>query len=342
MKIFLVLFLLLDFSVCYSKELFYKVQNDDQIGIIMLSLGHKYLWTKKGKINQFKRSLTFKSLNKVPVGSLLKIDEQDIIFKKNVIVENEFIQFRKKIKTLSEFEEFLKNEEKSSATTANEQIPIIEEMPAEVRTSSNFIHSMNLYLGAGTFVANNNEKDRQVETTTFSGLQPLIQIKGIYSTDLFGSLSLDLFTKKIINDRFSFPINIDYRVQFVPKWNFTDAFRFAISHSLIKHSYVGKNSTVEVPYEISSNFIGAGIVFPRNDFWFELYFEKAYKGDSRSNEIAQDVSKGFRVDSELVYSFSDKWNVIPGLNYYKVDSDNNEYSFSVFETRLVIAHEFEF
>jgi hypothetical protein len=199
-----------------------------------------------------------------------------------------------------------------------------------------------LYPGTGGFVASDKEVDRSTITSTFTGLQPLIQIKGIYSNERFGSLSFDLFAKKIFNDQFSFPVNLDWRLQFVPKWNFTDSFHFALSHSIIKHSYVGKSSSLEIPYELKSRFIGLGLVFPKELYWFELYIEKAYTGDSKSTELTQDASRGWRVDSELVYPVSTHWRVLPGVTYYKVDSNQAEYSFSVFEARLILSREFEF
>lgn len=203
-------------------------------------------------------------------------------------------------------------------------------------------HEFNLYPGVGFFTASNYEDDRGVKTSTFSGVQPMIQFKGIYSSDLFGSVSVDLMTKKIINSQFSFPINLDYRMQFVPKWNFTDTFRFALSLSTLKHSYVGKSSTVEVPYELTSHFIGLGVVVPHDHFWYELYVEKAFSGEAKSSELTQKTTNGIRIDTEVVYPIYKEWRILPGINYYYVKNSSTNYAFSVLESRLVFAREFEF
>jgi hypothetical protein len=39
----------------------------------------------------------------------------------------------------------------------------------------------------------------------------------IYSNDLFGTLSIDLLTKKIITNSLNLPINFDYRLQYIQR-----------------------------------------------------------------------------------------------------------------------------
>jgi len=343
MKRIMILAFLLSSYASYSKDYFYRVEDNDQLGVVFLSLGHLKLWPKDGKINQFKKSSQYKIPNKIYAGSILKIADSDIVFLSNINIDkNDFITFKNRIKTVEEFESFARTEHLSKDKIENTPAPRIIESEKSPKQVTLYTHSLNLYPGLGGFVANNREIDREVTTKTFSGLQPLLQVKAIYSTDLFGSLSIDLFTKKIFNNQFSFPVNLDYRIQLVPKWNFTDFFHFALSHSIIKHSYVGKSSTAEIPYELKSNFVGLGLVFPRENFWFELYVEKAYRGESKSPESTQDTSKGWRIDSEAVYPLSQNWRLLPGINYYKIDSKQTEYSFSVVEARMVLSREFEF
>jgi hypothetical protein len=334
-------------SLCLAKDYFYTVEQNDQLGTILLSLGHRKLWPKDGMVNQFKKSSSLKKPNNIYEGSILKIQDNDILFKKNINLLQDNITLKKKIKTLPEFDELLKNEELvnekySEVTPPN--IEILQNVDEKKQTEEKkaVTQSFNFYPGLGGFTATNQETDRGVITSTFSGLQPMIQLKGIYSNDLFGSLSFDLLTKKIISSTFSFPLNIDYRLQYVPIWNISDSVKLAISHSVLHHSYVGKNSNVEVPYELKSNFIGLGIVIPRDNFWFELYVEKAYSGNTKSNEVAQSADKGIRIDSEIVYSIYKEWRLMPGINYYQLNDIAPDYKFQAFEARLVISHEFEF
>lgn len=333
-------FLLIGLSLnnCLANEYSYEVVENDQLGVILLSLGHKKLWSKNGKVNQFKTS----SLpDLIWPGSILKVSSDDIVFKKNVIIENNEIKFHKMIKTIPEYDLCLSNENIPEVEMPNER-PQISIVAPTKDIKEKTIHSFNIYPGIGGFIASNNENDRGVTTSTLSGFQPIVQLKGIYSTNLFGSLSIDLLTKKIISSQFSFPQNIDYRIQIVPKWNFSEKFKFAVSHSFLQHSYVGKNSTVEVPYKLTSNFVGLGIVVPRDSFWFEIYIEKAYTGETKSSETTQKATSGVRVDTELVYPFYKEWKILPGINYYQLKNSDTNYKLSVYEARMVLAREFEF
>lgn len=344
MKLILVLIIAgLSLNVSWAEDYFYKVEENDQLGVIFLSLGHKKIWSKSGKINQFKRTSRLSVPRRFARGAFLKISESDILFKGNILIKNKYITFKKKIRNLAEFEEY---EFSKNLTTSKEEqttaAPAIGEVKEVTEQPTTFSHSLNLHPGIGGFVGSNKETDRSTTTSTFTGIQPVIQIKGIYSNERFGSLSFDLFAKKVFNNQFSFPVNLDGRLHFVPKWNFTDFFHFALSHSMIKHTYVGKSSSQEIPYELKSRFIGLGLVFPHDLYWFEIYLEKAYMGDTKSTELTQDVSKGWRMDSEIMYPVSTHWRILPGVNYYKVVSKQTEYSFSVFEARLILSREFEF
>lgn len=344
--------LILCTSLVSAKDFFYKVEQKDQLGIIFLSLGHRRLWQKDGKVNQFKKSSSLKTVDKVRIGDILKIDEKDIIFKKNVTIEKDYIHLKKKIKTMPEYKIALNAEGIDEQDLSEQELPKIEvvqasevpvsEAPVEEVEEVKSIHSFDLYPGIGGFVANDTEEDRSVKTETFTGLQPLVQLKGIYSSDLFGSLAIDLLTKKIFTDNFSFPINFDYRIQLLPKWNISDNFKLAVSVSSIQHSYVGKSNETEVAYKLTSNFVGVGMVIPTDKFWFEFYVEKAIDGETTSGVQTQNTSEGWRFDTELVYSLYDKWRLLPGINYYKIEDETTDYSLGVFETRLVFAREFEF
>ena len=353
MRIF-VLFIILSFSsVINAKDLYYLVEENDQIGIILLSLGHPNLWAKNGKVNQFKRLHKIKYPQKMLEGMVLKISEDNIIFKKNIIISKDNFKFVKKINTNSQYYELLNQEgvnPKQIVLAVFPKIEVVNEIKkSEIKEkreetekqNAKSSHSINLYPGVGGFMASNKENDRGVQTSTFSGTQPMLQLKGIYSTDLFGSLSVDLLTKKIFNKEFSFPVNIDYRLQFVPKWNITDSFKLALSHSSLRHSYVGKRSDQEIAYELKSNFIGIGFVIPRDNFWFEMYAEKAYSGEITSREQTLKAHKGLRFDAELVYPLFRELKIIPGLNYYQLKDSSLNYNLKVFETRLVMALEFE-
>ena len=137
-------------------------------------------------------------------------------------------------------------------------------------------------------------------------------------------------------------INIDYRFQYVPKWNLDSKVKLAISHSVLRHSYVGKSSNTELAYELKSNFIGAGLVFGEDNFWLELFIVKAYSGETKSSEVTKKSNTGIRFDSELVYPISEYLRIIPGINYYQVKESSLNYQLSVYEARFVIAREFEF
>ncbi len=205
LKIYFILFGL-SLNVCFGKDYSYEVAKNDQLGIILFSLGHRRLWSKDGMVNQFK-----KIPKNLLEGAVLRIPEKDIIFKQSVIIQNDRIKFVKKFRSLTDYNIALKNENISSSTSASLEpdtkidfaLPETkqEEVVAqpEVEEVWPAIHSFNFYPGIGAFLASNTEYDRDVTTRTLSGLQPMIQLKGIYSSDLFGSLSIDFLTKKIVS-----------------------------------------------------------------------------------------------------------------------------------------------
>lgn len=336
------------FSVSsFAGEVFYQIEANDQLGSLSLSLGHKKVWTKRGAVSMFKKRSEIENADSIYPGFYLKLDEDDILFKKNVEVLNNKVLFKKKIFTLEEYdyllsqESFVQNDSVDASATYEISEPDNSNLQS-IKTISLTVPFLELCLGIGTFTAFNNEVDRTVKTSTFSGIQPLFQFKGIYSLESVGSISADLLAKKIINDKFSFPINIDYRIQLVPKWNYNGSFKFALSHSLLRHSYIGKSSNMEIAYKLESSFIGAGLVIPADDFWFEFYIEKAYSGKAKSSESTKKVNSGIRFDSELIYSLTKKLKIIPGINYYQFKLPSERYQFSVYEARLVLAREFEF
>lgn len=340
--LFTILFMLMPSA--YSKSLSYEVEAKDQLGSILLSLGHRKLWNKSGKVHYFKRSFKSKLPSKLIPGMIIHLDESEVNFKKNVIIDGGNLKILRKIKTLDEFDELLKAENLQITEPENLQVSESDKnVTYEVEKSVNAPESsFSFYPGIGFFVSSNAEKDNQISTTTFSGLQPLVQIKSIYSNDLYGAISVDVLAKKIISGKFKFPINLDYRLQFIPKWNFTDYFRFALSHSKVSHSYVGKHSDSDIGYELKSGFIGVGLVLPLDYYWFEFYIEKMYLGQTSSLEYVQNDLAGFRLDSELVYPLTSKFKLIPGASYYNLKNESSEYRIRVFEARLSIARDFEF
>jgi len=76
--------------------------------------------------------------------------------------------------------------------------------------------------------------------------------------------------------------------------------------------------------------------------WAEFFVEKTIRGEISSKDYARSANGGLRFDSELVYPIYTKWYLIPGINYYRLKDEATDYSYSVFETRLVFAREFEF
>jgi hypothetical protein len=342
MKILLLAVLVSLVPDAYPKDFYYKVEEGDQIGTVLLSLGHSQLWSKQGKVNHFKKQ-SKRKVNRIFPGNTLKISEEDILFKKNVtFLENDYFRLIKKIKTASEYQDLLKEEESIVEQTPKEfplEVVGNDQKNPEEESKEKSISSFNLYLGAGGFIASNHETNTGLSTKTFTGLQPLVQLKGIYSHSIVGSFSFDLLSKKIISSDYSFPINIDYRLQFLPKWNISESFKLALSHSVVRHSYVGKGLTKDVSYELRTNFLGIGFVWPQEEFWFEGYIEKAYYGETSSSLATIKDCEGIRLDTELVYPLYNNWKIIPGLNYYSVENDNQKYKLSVLETRVTFALE---
>lgn len=324
-----------------SEILTYKIESRDQLGSIFLSLGQKKVWSKDGKVNLFKKRENIKSVSRIYPGEELKLNESDILFKKNIAIQGNQLVIIKKINTLDEYEILLANEKLTTKEDVVVDKPDIVQPIAEADLKLT-THSLNLYPGIGFFMANNSEVDRSAKTASFSGIQPMIEIKAIYSNDDFGSFSIDLLTKKIIQKTYNFPLNFDYRLQLIPKWNVSNSIRLALSHSTITHSYVGKHSLTDLKYKLTSHFIGLGLVVPRDHYWFELYLEKAYSGKTTSSEYSQKTTSGFRIDTEWVYPITEKLRILPGINYYRVNQTASQYQLSVIETRLNLAREFEF
>ena len=359
-KILLILVSLIYCLNLNAKDFYYQVEGNDQLGVIFLSIGYRRLWTNDGQVNLFKRKLNKKFPKNLFEGSILKINEADILFKKNILIEGNYFKIINKIKTLEQYDALqnkLVNESnlpiKTESIPSIEVVKLIPETPQKTQESvqeinskktkiAEVVQSFNIYPGLGGFFAKDLEKDRLTTSSTFSGLQPMLQFKGIYSHSEFGSIAIDILAKKIINNKYSFPVNTDFRLQVIPEWNFTNYFRIALSHSIITHSYVGKNTDTDIAYKLKSNFIGLGFVVPKDNFWFELFFEKAYKGQTSSNEATQEASSGLRIDSEIVYPISNDWRIIPGLNYYQLKQNSTNYSLSVFELRTVLSRSFEF
>lgn len=336
---FFLLFLVL-LSEAWSKPVYYRVEKDDQLGIIFMSIGHLKLWNYDGKVNLFKRSFHSVSPDVIKSGVVLRLDDEDIILKANVeFLEKDFFRIKKKIRTKEEFNLLVQNENIDLNKVKLPSVDLVEKQSSNVTIHS--YKSFVLYAGAGGFVSRTQEKSEDASNSTFSGLQPIVQAKAIYSHTKIGSLSFDGFAKKIFTGQFSFPVNFDYRFQYLPIWNFQKYVRLAFSHSAIKHSYVGKADGEDKPFLLKSKFIGVGLVVPQDTFWYEFYFEKAYEGQmsSSSGNESRHSSGGYRFDTELVYPYSKKWRLIPGLNYY-VLSDKQTDRFTVLEARLILGYEF--
>lgn len=331
--------------LAYTQPLNYEVQKNDQLGTIFLSLGHKKLWPRDGKVNLFKQRIDTKIPKKIWPGQILKIEKNDILFTKNVKIENDKIIILKKIKNLKDFEEQSKIEGMVELSV-NENV----KLNLEESSSSNDLStdtkdmssndSLVFYPAIGFFFAQDKETTSSFSTNTQTGLQPLIQVKAIYSNELYGSVSTDLLIKKIFTSQFNFPINFDYRIQLLPNVTQLSPFRVAISHSVIAHSYVGKQFNKDEQYKLTSNFIGIGFIYPMDDQWFELYFEKAYNGKIKGPRSKMNATEGFRIDSEYIFPVLDDINLIPGLNYYSLKQNNGSYKLDVYELRLTMAKEF--
>ena len=308
-------------TLVWAKDYIYRIERGDTYGNILLSIGHENVWSDKTLINTFlHKDPKVDKIKNLHVGKVLHIPLEMIKFRKNVRASQGRIQIIRKISKLSEFRE------------------LAEQEKIEIKTEYRSLKT--LYMGAGGFYANNTYQFEDTKSVTKSGLQPVIQAKFIWSHEAFGSLAFDIFAKKIFNNQFSFPLNIDGRIQFLPKYNLPGDFKLALSHSFLKHSYaVGEESSKGSVQKLNGRFIGLGVVVPKDNFWYEFYFEKMYAGTNESKLGNISVKDGWRIDSELVYPIFDKWKFIPGVNYFQFDNSAKKANLNVWELRMVFARE---
>lgn len=339
------------FCLQVRADYFYEVETGDQIGVILYSLGHSPLWGTDGSVNRFRQARKDSRLKNLGYGSVLEIKKEDIRYSQNIIFKGKQIFFKEKIRTRAQHQKFV-----SSLNIKHEpsnKLPALVELRStrkQVRKKGAVNNKdevlsvdskkLTAFIGGGAFFANNSDVKDSVRTETQTGIQPMVQFKGIFSDHQWGDLSVDVLIKKIITSQFSFPINIDGRIQYLPFLFSETPVRLAVSHSILQHSYVGKLNSEDVAYDLKSRFVGIGIVVPRDRYWFEFYVEKAYQGEmeSRQGSESRFASGGYRLDSELVYSVTPDWSLIPGINHYQLKGSN--YKLNVSEFRLVFAREF--
>ncbi|MCM2348581.1 MAG: hypothetical protein NDI69_01080 [Bacteriovoracaceae bacterium] len=317
-------------------KLYYQVEAGDTFGTVIFSLGYIRLWTGSAYVNKFKNRINPKELNRVDVGDKIYFDESEIIFKKNIRREGDRIYFHRKIRKLADWRE-LRAREKIEEDLPKAPESIVLEKKDEVRVFNNTKSSYEIYLGAGGFVAQDMETDNATETTTMTGLQPLVQLKGIYSHSAMGSMAVDVLAKKIINADFSFPVNTDFRLQYIPKFINLGPVNLAFSYSMLKHSYAGKPVDEVKEYELSAQFAGIGLVLPRGSYWYEIYLEKSLAARTVSNDKSISLGSGWRLDSELIYPWGPQWRIIPGINYYTTENSSKKYEMNVLELRTTIS-----
>jgi hypothetical protein len=327
----------------WAQTYFYRVEESDQLGVIVYSLGHTSLWDQVGAVNFFKKSQQLADPNQIYAGSIFKLRESDIVFKDNVLRNGKWITFKKKISTRAEFAAMLalrpKTERRRNAGPLRIGVVKGSRQPQKlIRPANQF--ATQLYLGGGGFIARNSETTAGVQTQSLTGLQPMAQLKVISTATNWGSVSVDALAKKILNAPFEFPVNFDYRLQLLPRWSAVKNVRFAVSLSEVRHSYVGKVAGEDTAFDLRSRFAGLGVVIPQEKSWFELYVEKAFAGRvrPRGDGAGKSASGGYRVDTEYVFPLGG-WYLIPGLNYYAL-STNKDYRFNVIEGRLSFAREF--
>lgn len=319
-----------------KERLYYQVEAGDTFGTVIFSLGYIRLWTGSAYVNKFKNRIDPKEVNRVEIGDKIYFDESEIIFKKNIRREGNQIFFHRKIRKLKDWRE-LREREKTKEDLPQAPEMIVLEKKDEVRVFDNTKSSHEIYLGAGGFIAQDMEKDNATETNTMTGLQPLVQLKGIYSHSAIGSMAVDVLAKKIMNADFSFPINTDVRLQYIPKFINLGPINLAFSYSMLKHSYAGKPVDEVKEYELSAQFAGIGLVLPRGFYWYEIYLEKSLAARTVSNDKSITLSSGWRLDSELIYPWGPRWRIIPGINYYTTENPSKKYEMSVLELRTTIS-----
>ena len=348
MKIFLLFFCF--FISFKAHSLVYQFDKGDDLGGVLISFGYKQLWTGEKAINKFKNRIKTRKLSSIQTGRLFNIELEEIKFKKNISISENNVFLIRKIKTIKEWEEINQNEMSNVTPTdlmsQKEPTPpakdlevlvpeVLETKEIEVTNDS----TLKLFGGGGIFLANDSEIDRNVKTSTYTGIQPMLDFKLIYSHSQLGSVASELMLKKILNSGYQFPLNYDFRFQVLPQYFQLNNFQFAVSYSTNTHSYIGKPSVREIEYELNSHFFGLGMIYQNRDFWVELYIEKAMSGQTKSSEKSLTIDQGMRLDAEVIYPINDKWSLIPGLNYSQYKGAN--YQINVIETRLNITREFE-
>lgn len=335
---FLIPFLFL--NPVFAKSYRYEVEKGDTLGTILLSLGHLKLWKPQGMVNHFQQRAPELGTGQLIRGREISIPEEYIVFKSNVTLKDDKLTFVKKIKTQPEFRELLSKQD--AVVPVDHEVSKKEEpAPTKVPPEPSQPIGLSLYPGAGLFLALNQAENNGVMTVTQTGIQPMAQLKGIYSNALLGAFSFDVLAKKIINPKYSFPINLDYRLQYLPQWNVSESYRLALSYSILRHSYVGKGAGEEEAFQLNTQFAGLGFVLPRDVFWFEVYLEKEVSGETKSDTYNVSTKNGWRLDSELIYPIGPHWKIIPGINYFRFEDKSQSYKFHVVETRLIFARQFD-
>lgn len=336
-KILILLCFSLPFTASASETKYYLVEKGDTLGSVVLSMGYLKLWSGSAYVNKFKNKVSPRKVHNVSVGDKIYFDESDIIFKKNIRIEGDRIFIVKKIIRIAEWKAQKAAEDISGAPAVPVKVVLESEKTTHVYENKSW--SFDLYTGLGLFSARDVENDRSTQTTTMTGLQPIVQMKGIYSHLKVGSIAFDVLAKKIFNSKFNFPVNTDFRFQYLPKWIDLNFMNLAFSWSTLRHSYVGNPEDEAKEYELSADFVGMGLVWPRESYWYEIYIEKAISGEARSNEQTITLKDGWRIDSELIYPVSKKLRIIPGINYYTTKNSSLNYQMSVLEFRSTLVWE---
>lgn len=214
--------------------------------------------------------------------------------------------------------------------------------PTEISHNEKTPTTSYFIMGVGTFIANNTEKDRQTETNTMTGLQPLIYGQFLWDLNTLGNLNFEIYGKQIVSTEYSFPMNYDFRVQYTPRLFIFDQVSLFITHSIIKTSYVGKNSIDEIVYTLSQNNIGMGLRYKMDSDEFNVILEKAYTAKTESSESSHESTDSYRFDIQYKYNLNTDWKISPAISYLKFKKSSSEYDYTGLEGRLSIERQFEF
>lgn len=353
-KIICIFYFVTSISNSYANSLYYKLEEGDQLGQILLSLGNKRIWNKTGKLHIWKKNFQIWKPRKLIPGEIVTIDSSFIKFKKNVTIDDNQVFFIKKITNLNEYDDLFNQENNEEIAKENEE-ETKEEIKNEIGLSNNSEKIPELILpvsnitekssitilpAIGFATSKTSEKDDNISTTTSTGLQPILQMKLIYQIQKYGIFLADFKFKKIINDKFDFKNNIDSSLEYIFNWNIVSHLKFSLTHSFANYSFVGKHSDNEIGYEFNSKFIGAGLIFLGDNFWLESYFEKMYTGKTVSSEIVHDNLDGFRISTELNYPIYKGLRFLPALYYYDITGSN--YRIRTFDAKIAFGREFTF